>query len=80
MTLPFYFEVPSLLGFPLFKMVVSFSLDSTFFSFLDKQAIVFIIDLICLSSFSCLIFEIFSILKQNLQKHHKTYYIGPLHF
>jgi hypothetical protein len=53
------FEVPPLLGSPLLRMVVSSSLDPTLSSFLDEQAIAFIIDLTRLSSFSSLILEIF---------------------
>jgi hypothetical protein len=59
-TLPFFFEVPPLLGSPLLKMVVSSSLDPPSFSFLNEQAIASTINLTCLSSFFSLILEIFS--------------------
>jgi hypothetical protein len=44
-TLPFFFEVPSLLGSPS-RMIVSPLLDPTLPSFLDERAIASTIDLI----------------------------------
>ena len=68
MKLSFFLEVPPLFGSPLLRIVVSSSFDSTLSSFLDKQAIIFIIDLTHLSSFSYLNLEVVSNVEAKLAK------------